>query len=510
MNQNYDWIQYGVGMVYMMKARYKAAENKFNELLATNSSFGNAYAQLGLIRKIEERKDEAEALFEKAIACDLGNEIANYQNGLIKLQMGNYDDAATHLERVIKGNPSRIDALIDIGLVHGRKGNFDTAKKLIDEAYCKDRNQKDGYARLGWILAETSDWAGALGFLEKDHEMDRLSPLWQLHLAQLYGRIGDFKKAAYLIEQTYTRSESVNDGYAILGCIKAEAWDWVGAIWMMEKDRKAGRLSPSWQLYLAQLYGRIDDFTRAEYLVEQAYTQSASVKDGYAMLAWIKAEAQDFASALTLISRDHEKGRLSSGWQTNLAVIRVFMGDYDGAVNLIEDLYAEDESSLDGYLKLGWAHYLSSGNEDSLHLHIEKDCRLDRLSIEGRRIHAIALSMREKLAPASMLMDAIYAENVNLKDGFAMMGWQRVKVGDLRQGMTFMEKDYRLQRLSPVWRINYAYQLAKMRQAKKAQSLFNEVMKIEPNRQVFRIGYQVWPEETLTKLQFQELICFKA
>ena len=56
MSQEYDWIRYGAGMVHMMKARYEAAENKFNELLAINPSYGNAYVQLGLIRKIEGRK----------------------------------------------------------------------------------------------------------------------------------------------------------------------------------------------------------------------------------------------------------------------------------------------------------------------------------------------------------------------------------------------------------------------------------------------------------------------
>ena len=59
MNTNSDWIKYGVGMVYMRKGRYAAAEDIFHELLANNPSYGNAYVQLGLIRKSEKRNGDA-------------------------------------------------------------------------------------------------------------------------------------------------------------------------------------------------------------------------------------------------------------------------------------------------------------------------------------------------------------------------------------------------------------------------------------------------------------------
>ena len=73
-----------------------------------------------------------------------------------------------------------------------------------------------------------------------------------------------------------------------------------------------------------------------------------------------------------------------------------------------------------------------------------------------------------------------------------------------------MNKDYRLQRLSTVWQINYAYRLACVGQSQKARALFNEVMEIEPNRLEFRIGFQLCPLETMTKYQFQQMIGFVA
>ena len=60
MNENSDWIKYGVGMVYLRKGRYEEAEERFNELLAINPSYGYAYAQLGHIRKNEGEQEECQ------------------------------------------------------------------------------------------------------------------------------------------------------------------------------------------------------------------------------------------------------------------------------------------------------------------------------------------------------------------------------------------------------------------------------------------------------------------
>lgn len=438
MDSNSDWIKYGAGTVYMKKGHFKVAEEIFRDILAINPSYGNAYAQLGLIRKNEGKKDEGIIFLEKALRVDPDNELANYQLGILHMECGNYDSAADYFSRILKLNPFFMDAMVNLAIVFGRKGDFDKAEKLTIDFYCKDKMQKDGFARLGWLKAEAQDWPGAVALMNKDCESGRLSPPWQVHLAQAYGRTGDFVKAVELIDHAYKRSESI--------------------------------------------------------------------KDGYAMLGWIKAEVQDPYGALGLMSKDLEKKRISPEWLSNLAFIKVFTGEFGDAVKLIDDLYAKNEAITDGYAKIGWACYLLSEDNQSLHSLIEKDTRLNRLAVDGKRVKAIAMSLRGDIVPASVLMDSIYAENTIIKDGFAMMGWHRIEKGDLKTGLELMEKDCRLQRMSPIWRINYAYQLAKAGQCQKARLLFEEVMEVEPRRKVFQIGYQVCPISTFSKLQFQQMI----
>ena len=442
MSTSSDWINFGVGMVYIRKGRYEAAENKFNELLANNPSYGYAYTQLGYIRKNQGKKEESIAFFNKAMKHLPDEEMGIYQSGLIHGEYGNYDDASDHYSKVLKLNPFHIDAILNLGFAHGRKGDFEQAEKLIEDAYRKDTAKKDGFARLGWIKTEAKDWFGADEIMNRDYEENRLSPAWQVNLAQVFGRVGKWGHAIELIEQTYKVNQDLKDGYARLG--------------------------------------------------------------------WIKTETQDWKGALGLMVKDYGKNRLSQGWQKNLAMILVFNGEYDNAIKLVKDLYSNDKDAKDGHAIVGWACYLSSGDELKLRDLIEKDASLNRLAVFGNKLRAYAMSIHEELSPACALIESLYAENYNLKDGYAVIGWSQIQYGMEKEGLALMNKDYRLKRLSIAWLINYAYCLACVGQSKEAQSLFNEVMKIEPDRIEFRIGFQLCPLETMTKYQFKEMIGFSA
>ena len=304
MSMDYDWIRYGAGMVHMSEQRYKTAEVKFRELLLVNPSYFNAYIQLGLICKIEGRKEEAIALFEKATSHDAENEIANFQLGLLYMEGRNYDDAKKVFSKVLEVNPLHGGALLTLGLIYGYRGEFDRAAEIIEDAYGKGKKLKDGFARLGWIKTETKDWQGALELSKRDLDENRLSPVWRINLALLYGRQGEFERSLRLIEQAYLDSDEVRGGFSRLGNIKVEQQDWSGALAIMNRDLEEDRISPGWQVNLAQMYGRKGDFEYAVELIEQAYEQNPGIKDGFARLGWIKAETKDWQGAFELSKRD--------------------------------------------------------------------------------------------------------------------------------------------------------------------------------------------------------------
>jgi tetratricopeptide (TPR) repeat protein len=316
----------------------------------------------------------------------------------------------------------------------GRKGEFDFAMEIIDRAYSKDKDLKNGFARLGWIKTEEQDWSGAFEIMNRDWEGKRLSPIWQLHFAQMIGRKGEFDFAMEIIDRAYSKDKDLKNGFARLGWIKTEEQDWSGAFEIMDRDWEGKRLSPIWQLHFAQMIGRKGEFELAIRMIEEAYTVDTDLKDGYAKLGWNKTESRDWNGVFDLISMDDDRNRLSSGWKANLAMAAVFVGKSNHAIDIIEDLYSRDELSTDGYAKIGWATYLSSGDEKRFKKFIDKDAFLDRLSVEWKKILASAIALNGDLTGACNLIESLYSLNANLKEGFAVIGWLLIEKGEKRRG----------------------------------------------------------------------------
>jgi tetratricopeptide (TPR) repeat protein len=503
--QDLEWIYYGAGMVYKMNRCYEAATVEFNRILTSNSVYANAYVQLAILSKIKGDKEKAKSFYDKAISLDPENEEANFQLGLADLEDRNLSSAEDRFCAVLNSKPTHTDAKINLAMLYGHKGNFEPAVALIEEAYEQSNWVRDEFVRLGWIKADDKDWSGAFELADRDRLVDRLSPAGQINLAQLYGRQGDFDRAIQLIDQAYTQNGELVDGYARLGWIKHDLQDWKGAFEIMNRDLEANRISPVWQINLAQMHSRLGDNISAERLIEQAYIRNETLQDGFARIGWIKTESQEWQAASELMRKEYENGRLSAKWKIKLAMVHIFLDECKDASNLIEDLYSRSKTAIDGYAYLGWAHYLVSRNGDILHKFVEKDAALNRLSGEGKKIKAFAMYARDDHLAARKLIDSIYNENKNIRDGYSVLGWMCFEQGSFEEGIALMDKDYKGQRLSTVWQINYAYRLAEAGELEKAHSLYNEVSD-KLIWQEFRIGYQLYPLKIITKSEFEIMV----
>jgi tetratricopeptide (TPR) repeat protein len=506
MNTKSDWIKYGAGMVHLKKGNKYKAEELFNSLIADHPSYAYPYEQIGYLRKNEGKTDQASEWFRKAIHRMPETEMGYYRRGLSLTELKKFDAASDSFSKVIEMNPNHNDAILNLAIILGKKGDFNKAKQIINDLYLANQEQQDGYARLGWIKTETKNWQGALALMDKDRKLDRLSAFWKINFAIVYGWMDDFPKAVEVIENVYKLDHYIKDGFSKLGWIKVDAKDWSGALELMKRDLKEKRITPAWKFILAQLFGRSGEWDMASGLLEDAYSADTNLKDGYARLGWIKTEAQDWIGAYEFMAKDRDKGRISNDWKNIMLVMQVFLGDEIGAINTVHEWYSNDHKAVDGYGIIGWAHYLSTRNEEKLQSFLEKDSELNRCSAIGLRTSAWALSIHGNSVAAYRALDAIYSKNPAIRDGFAVMGWLRIEKAEFKEGLELMEKDYRLQRLTPTWQINYAYQLAKMGQLRKARALFSEVVESPLDHHEFRIGFQVLPLEIMTKTHFQKMI----
>ena len=573
MKTNFDWIQFGAGMVNMRNRRYKAAENQFKKLLSRNPVYGYAYAQLGILKKRIGKLDEANSFFNKAIIHLPDQGIGIYYRGVVYVELESFDSALNQFEKLFELNSSNIDAMLNMALIYGRKGNYDEAKKIITGVYDKDADKKDGFSRLGWIKAEDKDWSNAHEIMNRDWESKRLSPGWQVNFAQMVGRKGEFSRAMELIDKAYSANPDLKDGYARLGWIKTETQDWSSALDLMNKDSKLDRISPAWKVNLAQLYGRCGKWEIAIELIDKAYSANPDLKDGYARLGWIKTETQDWSSALDLMNKDSKLDRISPAWKVNLAqlygrcgkweiaielidkaysinpdlkngyarlgwiktenqkwcdaidimekdvfydriswfwkinlaILFVFLGKIDIAANEIDRVYKQSNNATDGLAKVGWCSYLYSNDDTLFFDYLNRDMKLARLSFVGEKLRAVAMCINGRYEELEILIGSIYRNNQNDKNGFAVIGWQLIKMGKSNKGMYYMEKDYSLKRLSTEWKINYSYQLAKGGNYKKAQLLFKEVLREKIIKSI-NVGYQIYPEKRYDISDFKKMI----
>ncbi len=295
MNQSNEWIHYGAGMVYMKEGHYKAAEQKFRELLSINPTYGGAYAQLGIIYDVEGRKKEAKALLEKAIIHDPDNVTANFQLGILNKDDKDYKNAIYLLNKVLKINPFHVDAMINLGIVYSRRGGFEKARKLIHDAYNKDQTLKDCYALLGRIKAEALNWGGSpevLELIDIDRKTGRLSTIAKLTEAKRYIWGRRFEDAENLVREAYQESPKAKAGYGRLATAVLMIGDQERAMNYWQKDRTLNRENarsaarydfmkrPEWKrgsgsVLIYQLFGD-PDFATIEPLLGQIFLEAGN------------------------------------------------------------------------------------------------------------------------------------------------------------------------------------------------------------------------------------------
>ena len=429
-----------------------------------------------------------------------------FGSGMVHVKKGDIQKAEEIFNDIHAGNPSFGHAPARLGFIRHDEGNIEAAKLFFNRALDNLPDDEMGHYYRGLIHMKTGEYDEAENSFSIVITLNPLRFDAIINYAGVIGRKGDFRKAENIVAEAYRKDETHRNGFAWLGWIKTEEHDWAGALAIMNRDYQESRVDPWWVVNIALMFGRVGDWDKAVKLMKDAYASANNLKDGFARLGWIKAESQDWTSAIDIMKRDINEDRITPNWRINYSIMLVFAGDNTGAERLVHDLYSINKNAKNGYAKIGWAHYLLYRDKQSLNSLIRKDAVLNRMSDVGKRLNAIALCIDGKLDEAVTLANALYSESPLEKDVFAIMGWELIKNGDLEIGMEFMEKDYIANRLSTVWRTNYAYRLAKYGQCKKAKKIFQEVMKNEPYRQELRIGYQIIPSVVMSLQEFKEMV----
>jgi len=201
-------------------------------------------------------------------------------------------------------------------------GRQKEAEALVRITYAGHPAARNGFASIAWRMRLALTPEILLELVRRDEVESRLTSGFTGNYAFLLALSGNWGEAIRKVENGYANSIDLKNGFSNLAWIKAKDRDWTAARDLAGKDFIKGRISPSWQLFYAQMIYRCSDLESAIKLVEDAYRLDKGLLDGFAHIAWIAYEKDDFVESLKLFRRDHKERRLSEEWLANWQVVK--------------------------------------------------------------------------------------------------------------------------------------------------------------------------------------------
>jgi tetratricopeptide (TPR) repeat protein len=104
-------------------------------------------------------------------------------------------------------------------------GNFDEATALVEDAYSKDPDLKDGFARIARFALDSKNWEMARTFLDRDHFAQRMSSPWVIRLVESEAILGNIPNAYRILMNTPTFCSSYAPEFSWVESINTEQ-DW--------------------------------------------------------------------------------------------------------------------------------------------------------------------------------------------------------------------------------------------------------------------------------------------
>ena len=131
------------------------------------------------------------------------------------------------------------------------------------------------------------------------------------------------------------------------------------------------------------------------------------------------------------------------------------------AVKFINSHYDKNPERLDGFARIGGI-YREQKDWQTAASWMRRDFEQGRMSPEWQLRYAEVLLEIGKDLQALDLVKKVYANNPELTDGYARLGWSMARSIRWNDCNALMETDYKYKRLSFKWYLHYAYALMQL------------------------------------------------
>jgi tetratricopeptide (TPR) repeat protein len=435
----------------------------------------NHFAQQGQFDKAEGKVEEA---YKTSVNILDGYAII----GNIHRAFARYDQALRYYEIDSKLNRISPYSRIIFANLLTQIHRFTEADSEVSIAYSEDAKLRDGFAMIGSVYRNISDYDKALHYYERDYILNRLSPPFRHIFADQLMRAGRLDEAVAEVESAYAEDQLLYNGYARLGNILRGKSEFDTALKFYELDHRSNRLTPNHRAIYAELLsqkGRLEAIQE----IETVYANDSYLLDGYARCAWqLFWPKKDYDKVIEYCESDQNSNKLSPAWMLNLAQAYAAIGEIKKAFGLVEKAYLINPNLKDGYARCAWQLFWPKKDYDKVIEYCESDQNSNKLSPAWMLNLAQAYAAIGEIKKAFGLVEKAYLINPNLKDGNARCAWQFFwPKKDYDKVIEYCESDQNNNRLSPAWMLNLAQAFFASGEANMAFTLVSRASASDPS-----------------------------
>lgn len=250
------------------------------------------------------------------------------------------------------------------------------------------------------------------------------------------------------VSHWYKEDPEARDGFSRLAQHVQKTCSFDEVVRLYQRDALAGRQSEEQQVRYACFLAENGDINAAKEKVSAIYAISPEFKDGFARVGGaLRPKFRELAK--TFFELDAAAYRISSVWRLNLAHLLAEMGDMGAAERHVKIAYETDPDAVNGFSRIGLAHYTALHDRDKLLRCYTKDRELGRLSPAWRIRRARLLAVFDQMDQAATEIELAYSLDETLCDGFLeIANVCGIPQRDLRVSLELVERDLLLGRLS--------------------------------------------------------------
>jgi len=170
-NENCANHQYNLGVAFISKGDFMAAEDALLAAVRASPRLAEAYIQLGGLCMQRDDLDGCLRYNEEAAGCRAKYAVPWGNIGFVHLQRGDTEKAITALQKAIKWDKTFIQAMATLGSAYFMTGEYDASVEISQKALALQPGFAPALNNLALAYFEKDDFAKAVEYADKAQEM---------------------------------------------------------------------------------------------------------------------------------------------------------------------------------------------------------------------------------------------------------------------------------------------------------------------------------------------------